>query len=333
MTTHLQVGPLAVTFHRTVRVAEGRTPAALPPGLGRMELYTVSDFRAACPATWEDDAVFVCLHPGEALWMSFSTHPGPLAVICGAGGVNALTGELLKATLEKDAYLVTPPQPWLDGWKDKDSGNVFQFVATEYRKGDGNTVAEQLIGAESKSGGIGLAVFEPLDRAKLKAEPVVDHSALHWMNESSGGAMLGGLSPDCASDDTWEKTRGPLIPTSASFSAPNKPGGQSCGLTSLSRSFVEHGVGKGGAIVQKVYPDPHGIEVWKTIPVAVKAVYIVSSDAFEEITGKKAPPPVKTQEEHGGVVPWFKTHDQDKSDVAGSDKFTGLKSVFKESKE
>jgi hypothetical protein len=290
------VGPLTVALHRTVRVAEGRAPAALPPSLGSMELHKVSDYRASCPPDWEDDAAFVCLHPKEALWLSFRPHHGgPVAILCGAGG---LTGEKLSLELAQGNYMVAPPQPWIDGWKDKGSGTVYQFVATEYKHGEGATVAEQLIGAESKSGGIGLAVFEPVDRAAIKAEAMVGQGMLPTTNCGYSEAMsFGGLeSLSCGGDVT------------------------------RSAKFIEHGVGKGGAIIQKIYPDPHGLAAWKSAPVAVRAIYLVSAEGYAEITGKPAPPSPVASDAYAG--PYFETHDQHKADVAGSAKFTGLKSVF-----
>src|SRR5262245_52807684 len=163
----MRIGKLEVVFHRTVRVADGRVPSNLPPSLGTMKLYKVADYRDRCPKEWDEGAFFVALHDTEALWISFRSNGLPVAVLVGAGGINALTGEKLGTKLEKDNYLVTPPQPWLDGWK-SDDGCVYQFVATPYQKGDGITVAEQLIGAESKTGAIGLAVFEPKDVRTLK---------------------------------------------------------------------------------------------------------------------------------------------------------------------
>src|SRR5262245_20667968 len=131
----MKIGPLTVTLHRTVRVADGNQPANLPPSLGHMQVYAVRKYRDRCPETWEEDAVFVGLHDTEALWLSFGRKE-PLAVIVGAGGINAINGKPLTATLEKGGYLVTPPQPWLDGWKSPD-GTVYQFVGTPYQKGEG----------------------------------------------------------------------------------------------------------------------------------------------------------------------------------------------------
>ncbi len=85
------------------------------------------------------------------------------------------------------------------------------------------------------------------------------------------------------------------------------------------------GIGKGGKIRQKIYPDPHGIEVWQDAPVAAVAVYVVDARAFEEITGEKIPLPVG-YEVYNGL--WYGLKDQDKEDVTGTSKFTGLKSAF-----
>ena len=103
------------------------------------------------------------MHEKEAMWMGFSCKKYfPLAVLIGVGGINALNGEKLENKLDKDNYLVTPPQIWLDGWKNQD-GNVYQFVSTSY--GKGLTVAEQII--ESETGGICIKVFEPKNPNKL----------------------------------------------------------------------------------------------------------------------------------------------------------------------
>jgi hypothetical protein len=294
----LKVGSLIVSAHRTVRVPEGRTPAALPPSLGRMDLYPVSEYRQNCPASWEDEAVFVVLHETEALWLSFRTTDGPVAILCGAGGVNALTGTPLGLALEDGNYMVAPPQPWIDGWKDTD-GTVYQFVGTEYKAGDGLTVGEQILGAESKSGGIGLAVFDPIDRAKLKGVGVPSHGPV-----AMDGSYYGGVE-------------GQWIPTSSVLR---------CASVESKPLMTEMGVGKGGKITQKIYPDPHGIEVWKSEPTAVRAIYLVGALAFAAITGKVAPPSPISSEEYNGT--YFKVDDEKLQDVSGSAAFTGLKTVF-----
>src|SRR5262249_49099151 len=91
------------------------------------------------------------------------------------------------------------------------------------------------------------------------------------------------------------------------------------------RGFGEVGIGRGGRIHQKIYPDPYGIEVWQDAPVAAVAVYVVNAQSFEEITGEKIPVPVG-HETYEGL--WYGLKDQQEADVTGTSKFTGLKSAF-----
>lgn len=313
----MKLGTLEVVFHRTVRVADGRTPSNLPPSLGTIQAYKVADYKNRCPKEWDEGAVFVALHDTEALWISFRHHGTPVAVLVGAGGINALTGEKLGTRLEKDNYIVTPPQPWLDGWK-SDDGCVYQFVATPYKKGEGITVAEQLIGAESKTGAIGLAVFEPKDVRSLKpvSKPIEGYGDsptdddFTWVAPHE--AKLTGATPDGKA--SWSLS-------DIVYSLGQKMSADE----SVSQHFGEMGLGKGGRIHQKIYPDPYGIEVWQDAPVAAVAVYVVNAQAFEEITGQKIPVPVG-HENYEGV--WFGLKDQDEPDVTGTNKFTGLKSAF-----
>lgn len=308
----MKIGTLEVVFHRTVRVADGRTPSNLPPSLGTMIAYKVADYKDRCPKEWDEGAVFVALHDTEALWLSFRHHGVPVAVLVGAGGINALTGEKLGTRLEKDNYIVTPPQPWLDGWK-SDDGCVYQFVATPYKKGKGITVAEQLIGAKSKTGAIGLAVFEPKDVRTLKpvSKPIEGYGVSSTDNDLTWLA------------DELLKSAGEAGMTACDGSSILPYLGKA--LKSPAQNFGEMGIGRGGRIHQKIYPDPYGIEVWQDAPVAAVAVYVVNAQAFKEITGQKIPSPVG-HESYEGV--WFGLKDQENADVHGTSKFSGLKSAF-----
>jgi len=300
---------LEVTFHRTVRVKDGRTPANLPPSLGRMALYSVAKYRKNCPDDWADDACFMALHDHEAMWMSFSVSGRPVALLVGAGGINALTGEKLGTVLAKDNYLVAPPQPWLDGWKDQD-GTVYQFVATPYQKGNGITVAEQLIGEESKTGALGIAVFDVTDGATLKG-----------YHSYPGEVYGGGAYDSMVQSSCYAKSHGTKPQLTASLNGPVK---RALGPTRSAVMDCEMGIGRGGKIFQKIYPDPHGLEVWQPKPTAVFAVYLVNAQVAEEITGEKVANP-SSQETYAGN--WFELKDQELGDVAGSGKFSGLKSA------
>lgn len=341
----MRIGSLEVIFHRTVRVADGRTPSNLPPSLGRMALHPVKKFRKNCPESWDDDAYFMALHDVEAMWMSFHSTGMPVAALIGAGGVNALTGEKLGTVLAKENYIVAPPQPWLDGWKDPD-GTVFQFVATPHKKGEGNTVAEQIIGKESKTGAIGIAVFEPKDPSKIKFSPYptqgwggsASSSDFHWQSYA-GNQYITAMNCAVASCDSSIEQSEPMLgitkhalvesahkvlrsskPLMAKMGHPQAKGARA----EVPRAFAELGIGKGGKIIQKIYPDPHGLEVWNEKPTAVFAVYLVDAKTAEEITGEKVAAP-STHESYGGV--WFGLKDQQLGDVPGSTKFAGLKSA------
>jgi hypothetical protein len=306
----MRLKTLEVNFHRTVRVAEGRATSNLPPSLGRMKLYNVSDYRKNCPEDWAKDACFASLHDTEAMWISFHPLGSPCAILVGAGGVNALTGQKLGTKLEKDNYLVCPPQPWLDGWKDVD-GTVHQFVTTPHKKGTGVTVAEQILGEESKTGAIGLAIFEPKEGAKLKTK---SNPLEGWTDTAySQGMHWAAPAPVMCNLDTQSSAK-----------ASTTPDAGASGVLAARLMHAEMGLGKGGKIIQKIYTDPHGIEVWKERPTVVFAFYLVDAKTAEEITGEKVNAPVTHTGYHG---PWFGLKDEQESDVPGTSIFSGLKSA------
>jgi hypothetical protein len=91
---------------------------------------------------------------------------------------------------------------------------------------------------------------------------------------------------------------------------------------------AEMGLGAGGRMRQKIYPDPYGIDVWDRTSSARVYVHIVNSLAFSEITGHEPPPtPVsaKTYAQHG--LPWFALYDEGKGDVSPSEKLGEVDSV------
>lgn len=289
-TSSFSVGKLRVTVHRTVRVKEGRTPSSLPPSLGHASVYRVKDYSNS-PKHWDQEAIFIPVHEGEALWFGFSALTR-LAVVIGAGAINAISGKPLTTKLESGSYLITPPQPWIDGWKAED-GNVYQFVATEFKEGEGLTVGEQLNGGACKSGAIGIAVFEPKDPSKLT--PITPPSEVSFCGKESlkGSPMTMSLSK---------------------------------GL-SRGGDFSEMGVGKGGMIKQKIYQDPDGVKVWKEAPASAKGIYLVNAEEFKEITEIDIPTP-KTHKDYAGK--WYDVKDDKIPDTEGSSVFAGLKSAFVE---
>ena len=88
------------------------------------------------------------------------------------------------------------------------------------------------------------------------------------------------------------------------------------------------GLGAGGKMKQKIYPDPHGIDTWDTENTGRVYVHIVNSMAFREITGKEPPStPVsaKTYTQHG--FPWYDLYDDGMGDIDAPDALKNVKSV------
>lgn len=344
----LNVEGLGISFHRTCRVPQGKVNS-LPASLGNFPVYKVSDFQSGCPENWRPDGCFFPMYRQEAMWFSFDYPPVPRALIVAAGNINAISGKPFDRSKDKFAseeerktvtagelevklekaqnYLVVPPQPWLDGWKAED-GKIYQFVAAEM--GSGETVEGQITGEETV-GGIQFLLYEPKDGAKLV------HATRPREYISGGGApTFGGGIPvfPCSMGSLGDDSG--FLP---SLRRVSKSGPVKHYLSGSSGSVRSMGLGRGGEIEQKIYPDPYGpegskqwqespAEVWNETPKAVEVFYMVSSEDFKQITGHEAPATPITYElyqQYG--YPWFELHDQNYGDSKGSDVFGKLQPV------
>jgi hypothetical protein len=94
------------------------------------------------------------------------------------------------------------------------------------------------------------------------------------------------------------------------------------------------GLGAGGAIRQKLYPDPYGVDTWDPEQCATVRIRLLNSESWTELTGEPVPPsPVSAQSyaEHG--FPWFALYDEDRGDLAPSERLTGLRGTADEPEE
>ena len=110
-------------------------------------------------------------------------------------------------------------------------------------------------------------------------------------------------------------------PATAAF-APRAPGGRSMGL------------GAGGSMAQKIYPDPYGVETWDERVFGTVKILLVNSDQFRDITGRDPPPtPVSgsTYTERG--LPWFGVYDEAEGQVEPAERLTRLKTVAERDRE
>ena len=88
------------------------------------------------------------------------------------------------------------------------------------------------------------------------------------------------------------------------------------------------GLGAGGKMRQKIYPDEYGIDAWDQENWGRVYVHIVNSMAYREITGSDPPPtPVSSRSYTQCGLPWFGLYDEAKGDLHPSDVLGSVKSV------
>lgn len=185
----LVIGPVRVTFQRTLRIPEsGLHP--LPPGLGRFPLRRVSDYPDTAPAQWlARGGVMLPSYQREALWLDFEADE-PAALQVGVGKVCAVSGRPWAERLDREPqnYVVLPEQPWLDGIN-AGAGFIRQFVAVPL--GAGVTVESQLTGREDH-GGIQLRAvgLTPQALARWRAAQPVASSDGSAFDDQDGCAVL-----------------------------------------------------------------------------------------------------------------------------------------------
>lgn len=330
------MGPLGITFHKTVRM-QGEGVRKLPPSRGHFPFFETRDFPGRVPAHWPENSLFIPMAESEALWLGFQSpaHLGrtrrPLAVMVGAGGINAVDGNPWGNELSADPqnYMVTPPQPWLDGWKgtgERDEHIVYQFVATEHQGGAGNTVAEQLLGTTSTDGALTVSVVQAREDFQFPVPGIrrtggfgLELSALAStsMAVPTAGASLENLG--AGDTETFSAT---------SLTAPMVYGAQAEGLRVRAMSTQvparEMGVGKGAKLEQKIYPDPYGIDTWDLSTLQTQKIYLVNAADFEQITGF---PMTEIEYERDGFTFPRYIHDDTMQDLPGALHLDELASV------
>lgn len=86
---------------------------------------------------------------------------------------------------------------------------------------------------------------------------------------------------------------------------------------------VEMGLGGGGKISQKIYPDKYGFDTWDPDVPAKIEVHIVNSLTFKLITGLRPPEsPINIHLYKKFRMPWFKIYDDEQDFINSSDFFT-----------
>ena len=80
---------------------------------------------------------------------------------------------------------------------------------------------------------------------------------------------------------------------------------------------LEMGFAAGGRIAQRIYADPYGADSWQSVPLADLILYVVNSEAYEQITGQPChPTPVSPEDYTKAGLPWFEIYDEARSPLA-----------------
>ncbi len=308
----LMLGPVRVTFQRTLRIPEVGLHD-LPPGLGNFPLRRVEDYADTAPAEWlARGGVMLPVYQREAMWLSFAmVEPGPsrfdfpdfdfpdfvaagsdpaldavgavgpAALQVGVGKVCAISGEPWseKLTQEPQNYAAIPDQPWLDGINAGD-GFVRQFVAVPL--GLGTTVEAQVTGEEVHGG------------VQLRAVGLTDAALKEWEER----ARLDAGSVNC------------------------------CMMAAPDESVLEMGLGAGGRMRQEIYADERALSDYDEDRSWRVFVHLCSAAQWTAITGEVPPPtPIDRETYVRYGLQWFDYYDADKDDLAPSEKLSKVKSV------
>lgn len=88
------------------------------------------------------------------------------------------------------------------------------------------------------------------------------------------------------------------------------------------RAAAAMGLGTGGAIEQKLYPDPYGLDIWDENASVRVHVELLPAAAWPQATGEPAPPTPIRQEDYLRLgIPWFHLDDEQLDDLPPAPRF------------
>ena len=304
--TRFSDGDLFATFvvqlQRTLRIPDDGKIYPLPAGLGAFPLRHVDDFSDTVDSKWlERGGVLMPMYQSEALWIYFATSY-PFAVKVAAGKINAVTGETWTESLSQapQNYLVTPEQPWLDGFAVR-KGIIRQFVAMPL--GAGYSAEEQITG-KSETGGLQLQVYP------MAAESYFSSEIVERLPKSLAD-LLHTLLPELRSDIQYQRS---ITPT--------------CCMPNIVCEDASMGLGAGGTMRQEIFEDRHAFGDWDQATSHRCFIHLCNSLMWRQITGANPPhPPFTSSEYETHRLPWFDYYRDDLVALAGAPVLDAIKSV------
>ncbi|BAU10558.1 hypothetical protein LEP3755_10420 [Leptolyngbya sp. NIES-3755] len=97
---------------------------------------------------------------------------------------------------------------------------------------------------------------------------------------------------------------------------------------------AEMGLGAGGQMQQKIYPDPYGVETWDLANCGPIVVHIVNSEQYRELTGlEPLPTPITAQAYTHYGLPWFALYDEEQGDVSATETLSRVKPILEQDSE
>ncbi|OGQ04333.1 MAG: hypothetical protein A2W61_03825 [Deltaproteobacteria bacterium RIFCSPLOWO2_01_44_7] len=278
-----------MTFQRTLRIPDDGKQYPLPPGLGKFPIYRVEDYASKLPKEWvAKGGVFIPMHQKEAMWISF-------------GGEEWRPRALKIGVGKVNALTGETWDPELKKLKDQD-----YLVAP--------TPQPWIDGIKSGKDFIRQFVAMPLGKGVTVEGQVTGE-------EKEGGLQIAVYNP-----------------VKGKFKKPaeeNRRAAKTFGLGQEMPSVLYSttgeggmGLGAGGKMRQKIYPDPYGFDTWDKNKFASINIFIVNSKQFQKITGKKPPDtPITKKEYELYGYPWFDLYDEQYADIKAQKKLKDVKSV------
>eukprot|EP00929_Paragymnodinium_shiwhaense_P014214 TRINITY_DN122108_c0_g1_i1.p1 TRINITY_DN122108_c0_g1~~TRINITY_DN122108_c0_g1_i1.p1 ORF type:complete len:457 (-),score=80.21 TRINITY_DN122108_c0_g1_i1:271-1641(-) len=313
-----------INFQQTLRLPEDGQVHGLPPGLGRFPLEKCRDHPARrLPRQWRNgNDAFMPLRKAEALWLSWQSQEA--AIMVGAGGMNAVSGEAFVAgelKSEPQSYCVAPRQPWLDGVK-SGKGVIRQFVATA--RGSGASIEAQICGDDFR-GGLQLFVCPPKNTkvrfgiSKSTMGELDLHKTPRELGVAPGAVLL--LERKVASSTDRTLADYNIIEESTLHLVLRLRGGPP--------ADEEMALAVGGQMRQDIYPDRRGPRYWDTRGGQSVNIHLASPAMYSAVTGKLPPKSAISAAQYTAMgYPWFSLFDEDEiNDINAPEVLSIIKSV------
>lgn len=229
------------------------------------------------------------MYASEAMWVSFRSG-SPSACVMTASAINVLTGEVV-TDIDK-IQLVADPQNYM-----------------------ASPPQPWIDGIKHSDGKVGQFVCVSFESGKSLGQQVAGIK-----DDTIKLVFFPSKFPDKHRHDDDNE----ILESCMSFAFSGDSGNE--GVKSRSLSM---GIGRGGEIIQKIYPDPHGIEEWDMEKGVRFNIRIVNALMWEALTGSKPPyePPNANDYQYHGY-PWFDLYNEPKSDLKPSEILAAVKSVF-----